>query len=279
LQQAETLVKELPHSSGICIDRMDWLTVYNPLRDDGVSWIDGRPARSLIVSWKETVRKLAAIMHKAGKYVYANTMVARIDCTGSLDGVYDEFGDYPSSLNLCALLAVHKPIIGWTRSINTLRPDPDALFQRHLHLGVFPTVPMPGADHTIPEDRWVDQCYLDYGPLLAAIRGKRWVLRPHVISVANHVALANLFEVPGGFAVPITFARRVDEVSVVLNGLLASGEKIVSISALHPGEANAPTVSWQSSGNEVRITVPVNRGCALVKIECASAATHVARHS
>ena len=118
---------------------MDWLAVYNPNRDDGLSWIDGRPARSLLISWKQTLRKLAPILHQAGKFVYANTIVTRIDSCECLDGFYNENGDYPCSLNLCAFLAVHKPAIGWTRDINTLRPDPDALFQRHLHLGVFPT--------------------------------------------------------------------------------------------------------------------------------------------
>ena len=76
-------------------------------------------------------------------------------------------------LNLTALLALRKPAIGWTRDLNTLRPDPDALFQRHLHLGVFPSAPFPGADHTIAPDPWAEKCFLDYGPLLAAIRGRK----------------------------------------------------------------------------------------------------------
>ena len=270
IEQVETLVKELPHSSGICIDRMDWLNVYNPHRDDGVSWIDGRPTRSLLISWKQMLRKLAPILHQAGKVVYANTLIARIDSCECLDGFYDEMGDLPSSLNLCALMAVRKPAIGWTRDLNTLRPNPDALFQRHLHLGVFPTVPVPAADHTIPEDRWADECYLAYGPLLAAIRGKRWVLKPHVISVRDQAARANLFQVPGGYAIPITFANNVNEVTLTLRNLLEPGEQIASLTVLHPGEAKTSTLKWQSSPEGVKLAVPVQRGCALVKVECSS---------
>lgn len=274
LEQARTLTKELPHSSGICIDTTNWLTVYNPHRDDGVSWIDGAPARSLLISWRETLRKLAPILHQAGKLIYANTLVARIDACECLDGFYDENGDFPSSLNLCAFMAVHKPAIAWTRNVDTLRPDPDAVFQRHLHLGVFPTAPLPGADHTIREDPWADQSYLDYGPLLAAIRGKRWVLKPHVIAVSDAAAHANLFQVPGGYAIPITFAGSVSEVTVTLKNLLAPGEQIRSITVLHPGEAKPSPLRWRSSGQEVRITVPVQRGCALVKLDCAPVAAH-----
>lgn len=120
------------------------------------------------------------------------------------------------------------------RDINTLRPDPDALFQRHLHMGVFPTVPMPGADHTIPKDPWADKCYFAYGPLLNAIRGKRWVLKPHVISV--QAAHANLFQVPGGYAIPITFANNVNEVTVTLRDFLEPGEQIAGLTALNPAK-------------------------------------------
>lgn len=280
IEQVETLVKELPHSSGICIDRMDWLAIYNLNRDDGVSWIDGRPAGSLLISWKQMLKKLAPILHQAGKVIYGNAGgVARIDSCECLDGFYNEMGDLPSSLNLCALMAVHKPAIGWARDINTLRPDPDALFQRHLHLGVFPSVPVPAADHTIPEDPWADQFFLDYGPLLNAIRGKRWVLKPHVISVANHAAHANLFQVPGGYAIPITFANNVKEATVTLGSFLEASERITALTVLHPGEAKTFTLRWQSSPEGVRITVPVQRGCALVKVECSSVSVQGARNS
>ena len=272
LEQAETLVKELPHSSGICIDRMDWLTVYNPHRDDGVSWIDGRPARSLVNSWNETVGKVAAILHRADKVVYGNTIVTRIDCCGPLDGFYNEHGDFPCSLNLCALMAVRKPAIAWTRDMNTLRPDPDAFFQRHLHVGVFPTVPVPGADHTVPEDPWVDQCYLDYGPLLQAMRGKRWVLTPHVVSVDHQTARVNLFKVRGGYAIPITFAGQADLVTVTMKKAPDTVEQITSITVIHPGEAKTSTLKWQTAGDQVRLAVPVRRGCAMVSIACSAEA-------
>ena len=48
--------------------------------------------------------------------------------------------------------------------------------------------------------------------LLNAIRGKRWILKPHAISVGDHAARANLFQVRGRFAIPITLAITVNEV-------------------------------------------------------------------
>ena len=50
LQQAQRHIERLPASSGICIDRMDWLRLYNDRRDDGISWLTSKPVRSLYVS-------------------------------------------------------------------------------------------------------------------------------------------------------------------------------------------------------------------------------------
>jgi len=45
LEQAKRNIELLPDTDGLCIDRLDWLRYYNPAGDDGVSWVDGRPAR------------------------------------------------------------------------------------------------------------------------------------------------------------------------------------------------------------------------------------------
>ena len=52
LEQAQRHLDRLPDSAGICMDRMDWLRYYNFCADDGVSWIGGRPVRSLYRSWR-----------------------------------------------------------------------------------------------------------------------------------------------------------------------------------------------------------------------------------
>jgi hypothetical protein len=260
------LVKELPDSDGICIDRMDWLTLYNSRRDDGISWVGGRPARSLLTSWKETGSKVAAILHETGKFVYANPLVRRLDTTQFLDGLYDEYGDDPNMLNLCALLALRKPAIGWTRDLDTLRLDPDAVFQRHLHLGVFPTVPFPEADHSIAPDPWAERYYLDYGPLLAGIRGKQWVLEAHAISVEDREACVNFFQVPDGYAVPITFAKNAEDVTVILRNIPKEKEECLSMQAILPANSEPIRLKGSWVGNELKVHVPVKRGCALLRI-------------
>ncbi len=51
------------------------------------------------------------------------------------------------------------------------------------------------------------------------MRGKKWVLPPHVVEVVGNKAKANLFEVPGGYALPVTFGGKASTATVVLAGL------------------------------------------------------------
>ncbi len=79
LQQVRLHIQKFPASSGLCIDRMDWLRLYNPAGDDGVSWFDDRPVRSLVVSWHDLIDKLAADLHGSGKVLFCNNHTKRVD--------------------------------------------------------------------------------------------------------------------------------------------------------------------------------------------------------
>lgn len=267
IDQVERHIAVFPESSGICIDRMDWLTFYNSRRDDGVSWVDGKPARSLVTSWHEIMSKIGPMMHDTGKVIFCNPHYRRVDLLRHVDGVYDEFGQMPHSLNLCALLCVQKPVLAWTILTDDLRDTPDAYFQRHLHLGVYLTAPVPGNDHTILPDGRIEQFYLDYGPMLDALRGKRWVLTPHVVEVPGNEAKANLFSVPGGYVVPVTFGGNLSEANVVLRGLpKLSGQSSFRIEALHPGRSDWVPVVSVDKGDALILRVPLRRGCAMVRL-------------
>jgi hypothetical protein len=65
--------------------------------------------------------------------------------------------------------------------------------------------PFPGNDHSLLPGEWAERQYLDYGPMLDLLRGEKWVLLPHAVKVIRGGAKANIFQVPGGYAVPVTF--------------------------------------------------------------------------
>ncbi|MGA3328455.1 MAG: hypothetical protein ABSF45_28730 [Terriglobia bacterium] len=275
VDQAARHVKEIPNCSGIAIDRMDRLMRFNYRSDDGVTWLyiavgrsEGRPARSLINSWKETLRKIGPIMHDAGKAIYGNSLFKRLDVMREVDGIFDEIGYFGFNLNQNSFLGVRKPVIAWTAESLQLRPDPDEFFQRHLFMVAFPMVPYPENDHSILPDEWSERFYKDYGPLLDELRGRKWVLEPHVIAVEHAAAKANIFETPKGYALPITFGGKAASVRVILRGLpVVASPQEYKAEFLHPGATEWSVLKSPSKvAAGLAMAVPLRRGCAMVRL-------------
>lgn len=265
LEQAQRHVDTLPDSSGICIDRMDWLGFYNPRGDDGISWIDGKPSRSLLMSWKGLLHELGPMMHAAGKAIFVNPHLVRLEMLRQVDGIYCEFGDNPAYLNATALAGLRRPVLEWTGSDAEVRRNPDAFFQRHLHLGIFPTAPFPGNDHTLLPGDWVDKRYEEYGPLLNLLRGKKWVLSPRPVAVAGDAAKVNIFEIPGGYAVPVTFGGKAKSVRLTIRVLPGMSSKSV-FTVVHPGGSRSLALRPHRGRSQVEMDVPLVRGCAMVHV-------------
>ncbi|GHT38613.1 hypothetical protein AGMMS49965_02530 [Bacteroidia bacterium] len=262
LEQARLHIEKVPSAVGICIDRLDWLRYYNLRGDDGVSWFHNRPSRSFVVAWNELLEPLGKIMHDANKVIYANNLDKRIDALKNLDGIYDEYGDHGTALNLTAFCTLKCPAIGWTRSEKDLQPDPDAYFQKFIYLGVYPTAPLDGNDHTIRPNAIADKYFTDYGPLMDAMRGKQWVLQPHCIEVKGD-AKANLFAVPDGYIIPICFAKA-ETVEVLVRNV--EGLENRKAEAIYPG-GKTVAIQARCENKTLVLQVPIERGTAMVTLK------------
>jgi hypothetical protein len=267
LDQAGRHLRWVPDSSGICIDRLDWLAKFNPNGDDGVSWVDGKPARALYTSWQGLMEKLGPMMHRAGKVIFINPINSKLDWLRQVDGVYTEFGQSGPSLNSSALMCLRKPVLAWTYNETLRQPDPDSFFQRHLHLGAYPTAPYPWNNHCINPEQAAEEYYFDYGPLLDAMRGKKWVLEPHCVESLTPGVKVNLFEVPGGYALPVTLGGSTETATVRVRNL--KGLAKMKCRALQPGAEVAMPVGSTFKDGMLELTVPLKRGCAMVKMAAA----------
>jgi hypothetical protein len=266
LDQAKRHIEKFPASSGLALDEMQFNRRYNFRRDDGLTWKNGKPARALVNSWKDWMNRLGPLMVKANKVVYANPLYRRLDLMTHLDGFYDEFAFVPYSLNTNSFLALRKPLLAWT--INIFDPDPDAYFQRHLHLGANVTVPYPLDNHEImPSGNKIDRYFVDYGPLFDALQGRTWVLESHAITVEGDKAKANLFAIPGGYLAMLTFGGDNDHADVILRGLAKlPGQTGFSIDAIRPGETEWSQLTAKEKSGALTLNVPLKRGCAAVKL-------------
>ena len=280
----------LPDVDGICIDRLDWLNLYNDRGDDGVSWVNGKPARSLFVSFQRLMDKIAPELHKSGKVLFFNNLSPRIEVIGRGDGIFAEWASNMTGLegyvNYTALAAVRKPACLWTASGEAS----DFYFQRCLYLGVYPIAPYPNNNHCLSpsaegqnmvknmyaaakDDQFIpppaaaaspEGLSMAYGPLLSAMRGKKWVLAPHCVETTTPNAKVNLFEVPGGYVLPVSFGGNAESATVQVRNIPGL-EELKSV-ALHPGMDTTVPVASSLKGGVLTLTVPLVRGCAMVKL-------------
>jgi hypothetical protein len=265
LNQAQRHINQIPNSFGICVDRLDWLRFFNEKADDGITWFDNKPSRSLVNSWKGLMEKLGPLMHKVGKSILVNNHYKRIDLLKQADGILDEFTNATSPLNLTAFLTLNKPALGWTPGKEVIEEaGGDNFFQKYLYLGVFPMCPFPGNDHALQPDSMVDRLYLDYGPLMNQLKEKRWVLKPGIVRVKENKAKVNIFKTTIGYAMPVVYGEG-EFVTIVLNDAeLAKGNFICK--AYQPGINNPVNLRYKQKGNVVEMEVPLVRGAAMVTL-------------
>jgi len=134
-------------------------------------------------------------------------------------------------------------------------------------MGVFPMAPFPQNDHSLLPSEPADRIYMDYGPLFAAMRGRQWVLLPHAISVKDEVAKANLFQVPGGYIIPVVMGGSAPNATVTISGIpeIQAG-KAIHCELLYPGDSEWKACEFTKGSNSMTVAVPLQRGCAMVRV-------------
>jgi len=296
------------NSSGVCIDRADWIRYVNPRADDGRTWFPYfgdvqplpnttanataprfGPVRAMIFSWHLAMAALAKVMdggHYGGKAIIINDHVNRIGMMQHVDGIYAEMGDVtPAGFTHVvgsALTAMHKPVVSWIHGDSRHRHWPDYLeqaLQGYLYLGVYPTVPVKNNDHAIGggcapncTEYGLDALFKDYGPLFTALRGKRWVLEAHAAEMQG------VPPVNGSGRVNVFETRHNGGFVAVIAQVPAPNASVVLAlpgcttpagTALHPGGGRvAVAIESANSDGRFAAVVPVVRQCAVVVITC-----------
>jgi hypothetical protein len=266
LGQAQRHIDKIPDSYGFCIDRMDWLRLFNEHTDDGRSWFAGRPTGSMILSWRQFMEKLDPLVHKSNKVIFVNNHTKRIDLLKHTDGFFDEFTYSETALNTTAFTAIKKPFSGWTGDVSVIKENgPDNFFQKYLYMGAFPMCPFPGNDHSIKPDEWADEQYLDYGPLMKMMKGREWVLTENPVVVDGGIAKANLFKVPDGYIVPVVFGEKDTALVRVAVPFTDNNPKVT---VQYPGEKTASAIDHiEIIDGKLIMNVPLKRYCALIIIQ------------
>jgi hypothetical protein len=74
----------------------------------------------------------------------------------------------------------------------------------------------------------------------------------------------NLFQVPGGYVLPVTFGGQAESATVRLRHV--GGLAKVRCEALQPGVDTPMPVRAKFKAGELELQVPLKRGCAMVRL-------------
>ena len=213
-----------------------------------------------------------------------NPHVTRLDMFRHLDGVLDEFGDFPPKMFMSALVGIAMPVLAWDHCHNTIASQKNAVscattpnttfdefLAQHLYLGVQPMSPFVNQSHGVLPSPAHLQMFEDWGPLFKAIRGKQWLLTPNAVTVDSvnggsrghptnghsHsmndggvkrvvAAKANVFSVGGGLkvAVAVVAGGTTTTATVTLAPLCGVAWTDVTATALLPGVVAAVKVAF-----------------------------------
>jgi hypothetical protein len=77
-------------AEALVVDRADWAGLFNPARDDGVSWYNGSAVASMVVGNLAASAAVAAVLHERGAPMMLNNHAYRADLARDFDGIFDE---------------------------------------------------------------------------------------------------------------------------------------------------------------------------------------------
>lgn len=287
----------------MCVDRTDHTAYFWPAgkADDGISYYDGQPGRSLLWGYQETISKMQAMLVGHNQAAFSSSTNPRIDMLRNFDGIYDEFGDDMDKTALDSILALRKPAAAWDHGTAHMPHDGpqsrEAFLQRLLYVGMVPTVPSDWGDHTLTVGSmgWLPrnpnknmhfgwnssellQLHLDYAPLFAQLKNKRWLLRAHAVTVNDTLLWWNAFEVHSGLMIPVIrglpYGPGGSTVEVTTRNLPI---EVTRAHVLYPGGAVTRAQTTQLKQSTV-YSFPLRRGCGVLLLEPSTMTTHGIGH-
>lgn len=201
-EQLRRHLERLPEIDGFCIDRLDWASVLDHGRSDGLTMLADREVELLAGPVARGVEEVCRQAHAAGKRVYVNQFW-RVEMLRDVDGYCHEY-DYPRGLGY---LAPYRPASAW----NHERPYSgdllafEAQLKLRLQFAIFPQMIARSfpISQQAPDPEAAGMLEI-FAPLFATLRGTEQVLLPHPVSVTGPND-ANLFRDDGGrYVVPVT---------------------------------------------------------------------------
>ena len=258
LDQAERLFDTYPLMAGLFVDQLCY-RFWDYSRDDGMTMVNNRPVYNCHLSLIPILEKLHAILKRRGKTTFGNGPTT-IEAQRHIDGIMAEHRlDFLASQ---AHVALAKPLVMLTQAVSD--------FKWCLKYGAFP--------HTLPDyNRWPNgrkrraehaRAFKAYLPLFELMRGRRWVLAAHALTLPDGMD-GNIFRTPAGdYLIPlIPKEPDLDTAGLIVRTRLADAAKIKSARFMGVEGPRRRTLRFTRKGRDISIVLPRGVGIGVTVLK------------
>jgi len=193
LAQLERAFRECPECAGVMFDQTCYHS-YDFSRDDGMTMLNNRPCFDTHGAYLAMKDKVVKILRKYGKTTFTNGPY-NVEIQRGLDGIMAE-GGLVEMVAMFSYMTLAKPMM--TLPHNRPIGDTELILKHCLKYGAFAGT----REHLMSKPR-VNiskeelRIYRRYMPLIEQLRGRRWVLHAHALSLPGGYD-GNIFRNPRG---------------------------------------------------------------------------------
>jgi hypothetical protein len=266
-EQIDKLISDYPDIDGVFLDQICYQTI-DAAHDDGVSSCNNQAAAMFGYSYRETLSKLAAILHDRGKFIWGNGPFD-IEVQREIDGIMAE--GISELAETYKYLCLTKPLL-----IHTY-PDTPAhvktMFKRCLlagasySLGASSKEPVPP-----PVSPECAELFARYIPLLEKLFGRTWLLEPDPLEIPDGFR-ANIFRGRDGRSVIIPLVRTdclqapENKKAVELRIKIKDLDSMSEAALLTPSNPNPQPLEISKSGDAISVSIKQLTEAALIIIQ------------
>jgi sarcosine oxidase delta subunit len=190
----QRMLEQFPGIDGFFVDELHW-NQFDFAHDDGVSARGNKPVAMIGFAVQDAVRRICEMAHQKGKVVWANGPNT-LEVAHYIDGFMAEVSW--EWLGTARYLGLEKPVVLLMSTDLTVDQLKKAL-DTTLFAGAQPSVL-----NQAPMDSERLEVIHRYQILFQMLRGRRWILYPHAITLEAQEMRANCFALPDGdFAVTL----------------------------------------------------------------------------
>lgn len=256
ISQITHILDQYPGADGIFYDRMDYYN-YDYAHDDGITYIDDRPAYMLAFAQEEINKTIFDLCHTKGKSILGNGPTS-IEICKNLDGILAESD--PTTLQRLQYLALTRPLVFLVKDYTPEQTEMKLKWA--LCCGAFPSITCGDSISQGIETL--------YQPLFNLYKARKWVLDKEPLKIPQHL-MGNIYTLENGdYVIPIIHPTHSQlslfplEHNIPVEINVSDASRITHIYQLSGDRAGVTSLSFEMKGSHITTDIPSHLASSLL---------------